>query len=417
MITKDFMTDTKIVGVSQFNDKGIPIQMILSNLKSGERLTFLRDYGNKHDNNAIKVFSWDGHELTHIGYISRELAAEIAPFLDKNMSCSLEGIIHEITGGADDKNYGCNIRIWIQSPDEPTYEYDKFFQEEYRKQNQRQGANQYSKNKPNSKNNITTILLWSLIIVLTFVVITQIFGGIQSDNTSSLSNSSAEVVDKSLITLNEYNQLKTGMSRSEVYNIIGSYGKKVSESSSDGYRIVMYSYDGYGSLGANAQLMFENGSLSTMSQYGLDYYFDSNSENSNSSNSSTTHNASSSITLSINEEKPPIEMKDVHFNVTVLPPDTVGTIWLEATYKNNSKYPITYVDATVLLKDTNEKVYLTSIDTVLPGETSPVFDTFGPKSLKSDDIDFLACTFKIRDDNGEEMYVSWDLKLGTYEIY
>lgn len=407
----NFNTNTKIVGVTAENDKGTPIQILLSMLKSGDRLIFIREYKNPFDPNAIKVFSQSGQ---HIGYLSKELSTDISPLLDNDPTLNLEGVVTEVTGGTDGKLYGCNIRIWIQAPGEPTFEDIKFYQEEYRKRNQ----------QPHSKNNIKTILLWSFIIVLSLVAfcgIFKMFGDNKSNKTSSFSKGSADVVDDRLITLNEYNQLKVGMSRSEVYNIIGSYGEKVSESSVDGYRVVMYSYDGYGSLGANAQLMFENGSLSTMAQYGLDYHFGSNTDNpnvSNSSNSSIANNiTSSSATSSVNEEKPPIEMKDVYFDITILPPDIIETIWMEATYKNNSKYPITYLDATVLLKDTNEKVYLTSIDTVLPGETSPVFKTFGPKSLNSNDIDFLTCTFKIRNDSGDETYVSWDLKLGTYEIY
>ena len=44
---------------------------------------------------------------------------------------------------------------------------------------------------------------------------------------------------------------------------------------------------------------------------------------------------------------------------------------MEATYTNNSKYPITSYTAKVLLKDTNDTTYLSSFDTVMPGETSP----------------------------------------------
>ena len=85
--------------------------MILPELKTGERLIFIRDYGNKYDENAIKVFSRNGD---HIGYIQKDLAADIAPFLDENIQYDLEGIVSQVTGGYDDnKNYGCNIHIWL----------------------------------------------------------------------------------------------------------------------------------------------------------------------------------------------------------------------------------------------------------------------------------------------------------------
>lgn len=40
----------------------------------------------------------------------------------------------------------------------------------------------------------------------------------------------------------------------------------------------------------------------------------------------------------------------------------------------------------ILLKDKNEKTYLSNYDTVLPGETSPNFKCFGPDTGNIDDI-------------------------------
>ena len=419
MITKDFMTDTKIVGVSQFNDKGVPIQIILSNLKSGQRLAFLRDYGNKYDNNAIKAFSWDGHELIHIGYISKELAAEIAPFLDKNTSCDLEGVIHEITGGVDDKVYGCNIRIWIQSPNEPTYEDIKSFQKEYHKQNHHQTANQHSKNKSHNLKHISIALLSIIITVLLLITIGTIY---DSNNTSSVSNDFEEIVDKRLITLNEYHRLRIGMSRGEVYNIVGSYGEKISESSTDGYRVTMYSYDGYGSTGANAQLMFENGRLSTMAQYGLDYYWDDISSEeaasvvTSSTNTPNNETSVSSVVSSTHNNETPVKIENLHYDITILPPNSIGTVWMEATYTNNSSYVIKSFSLTILLKDKNEKTYLSCYDTVLPGETSSIFNSFGPTSMLSDDIEILKCSLRAIDENGDNMFIDYDYKTETYDV-
>lgn len=419
MITKDFVTDTKIVGVTAENDKGAPIQILLPMLSPGDQLIFVRDYGNTYDANAIKVLGKSGQ---HIGYLNKELSSKLSLFFETNPGMNIEGIVNEVTGGTDGKLYGCNIRIWIQAPGMPTYEGVKNFQGENKEQNSAQsfnGSQSYipfdSNDKNKSKKNYTPVFI-VIALVLIFVIfyfpfqdIVNFFSnGDSSGNTTTISsNNNVKTVDSKLITLNEYHKLKTGMSRSEVYDIIGSYGEMVSESSADGYRITMYSYEGYGSAGANAQLMFENGKLTTMSQYGLDYDLGENSSSTDNDSSNLPHTT----------ENPPIDATDVYFDITILPPDTIGTIWMEATYKNNSKYPITYLQATVLLKDTNEKVYLSSADTVLPGETSPVFDTFGPKSLKTDDIEFLECIFKIIGDNNTEMFVEWDLKLGTYEIY
>lgn len=74
------------------------------------------------------------------------------------------------------------------------------------------------------------------------------------------------------ITLNEYNQLETGMSSQEVFNIIGGEGEITSETGEKGtdYHTVMYTYKGKGSLGANAILMFQGEKLQSKSQFGLE---------------------------------------------------------------------------------------------------------------------------------------------------
>lgn len=117
MINNDFHTVTKVVGVTYENENGISIQSILPNLKHGENLFFIRDYHNQYDENAIKVYCKSGH----IGHLSKELAAEIAPFLSENDDYDLEGRVVEITGG-DGKSIGCNIEIWVEDKSVSSFE-------------------------------------------------------------------------------------------------------------------------------------------------------------------------------------------------------------------------------------------------------------------------------------------------------
>ncbi len=110
MINNDFYTMTKIVGVTYKNENGVEIQSILPNLKSGDGLFFIRDYYNQYDENAIKVYCKSGH----IGYLNKELAAKITPFLSENDDYDLDGRVVEITGD-DSKSIGCNIKIWVKN--------------------------------------------------------------------------------------------------------------------------------------------------------------------------------------------------------------------------------------------------------------------------------------------------------------
>lgn len=86
------------------------------------------------------------------------------------------------------------------------------------------------------------------------------------------------------------------------------------------------------------------------------------------------------------------------------------------TYTNNSKYAISGFTLTALLKDSNEKTYYSCYDTVLPGETSPNFESFGPKTLNKNDVEFLECQITITDSQGNTQYITYDYKLKSYRV-
>lgn len=117
------------------------------------------------------------------------------------------------------------------------------------------------------------------------------------------------------------------------------------------------------------------------------------------------------------KEQPPVTIEELPMNVTMLEPDSIGNRYMEATFTNNSKYVIKGFDVTVLLKDKNEKTYLTNYDTIMPGETSPKFETFAPATGNSDDMEYLSYDITIVDENGKEIYLTYDVKLKTYSWF
>ena len=120
-----------------------------------------------------------------------------------------------------------------------------------------------------------------------------------------------------------------------------------------------------------------------------------------------------------NEEKeqPPVTIEEVPMNLTILEPDSIGNRYMEATFTNNSKYAIKGFNVTVVLKDKNEKVYLSNYDTVMPGETSPKFETFAPATGNTEDIEYLQYDITVVDENGQEIYLTYDVKLKMYEWF
>lgn len=116
-------------------------------------------------------------------------------------------------------------------------------------------------------------------------------------------------------------------------------------------------------------------------------------------------------------EEVPIFLDDLPIAISIRKPDSIGTIYMDATYNNKSEYPIVAYSMTILLKDKNEKVRLSNFDTVLPGETSPTFDTFGPNTKNINDIEKLKLSITAMTENNKKLYIDYDFKLGVAEWF
>lgn len=116
-----------------------------------------------------------------------------------------------------------------------------------------------------------------------------------------------------------------------------------------------------------------------------------------------------------NENTPPLTIDQLPLNITIKEPDSIGNVYLNATFTNNSDKNITGYIATILLKDSNEKSYLSMYDTVLSGETSPAFKCFGPKTFNKDDIQILNYQINIDNGDGTTTYLEYDTKLNKYQ--
>jgi len=81
--------------------------------------------------------------------------------------------------------------------------------------------------------------------------------------------SSTSNLNSSGVTLDQYKSLQLGMSEQKVVEMIGT-GNEISRNEIAGYITSMYEWEGKGSLGANMNLMFQNGILIQKSQFGLE---------------------------------------------------------------------------------------------------------------------------------------------------
>lgn len=64
-------------------------------LVKGDTLALVRDPANPYDANAIKVMDLD--QQLHLGFIAKEIAVDLAPYLDKSGDVIAEGHEPEVT--------------------------------------------------------------------------------------------------------------------------------------------------------------------------------------------------------------------------------------------------------------------------------------------------------------------------------
>lgn len=119
--------------------------------------------------------------------------------------------------------------------------------------------------------------------VVTFILILAVLGAIvgasgsenksnstaSSTTTSSTTSGVTTEQKQDRLNLEKFNKIETGMSYQEVVNIIGEEGTVLSESEIGNIKSTIYSWYGEGSIGANANITFQNGKVVSKAQVGL----------------------------------------------------------------------------------------------------------------------------------------------------
>jgi HIRAN domain len=115
---------TKIRGVSKSNPDGMSRQEIIrSRCHAGNALCLVRERDNPVDSNAVQVrrivrMEPDKPRLgEQLGYVSRELAEDLAPLLDRGMVVMLAQILN--VTGENRETLGVNIQIEEYKPAGP----------------------------------------------------------------------------------------------------------------------------------------------------------------------------------------------------------------------------------------------------------------------------------------------------------
>lgn len=133
---------------------------------------------------------------------------------------------------------------------------------------------------------------WWFLVVAIFVVITAIGLSENTDNAieaptveidtdynnsettdnkngNTISEQPTSKKNSPKISKSEFDSLKTGMTYNEVVSIIGGEGELSSQVDVAGYDTKLYVWNGEGSIGANANVTFQNNKLVSKAQFGL----------------------------------------------------------------------------------------------------------------------------------------------------
>ena len=116
----------------------------------------------------------------------------------------------------------------------------------------------------------------------------------------------------------------------------------------------------------------------------------------------------------VETEESEININDFVITGQLQEPDSIGTIYYQATLTNNSSYAVKYADFKYnITKDgVKEGSYLTFSDTILAGETRSISECFG-----SDDMELISIELTLVDAEGNDIYVEYDVKLNQMEIW
>lgn len=111
--------------------------------------------------------------------------------------------------------------------------------------------------------------------VITFLLVVIVLGavvgasGSETKNNNSTQTSTTVEQKQEKLNLEKFNKIETGMTYEQVVEIIGEEGTVLSESETANIKITIYSWYGEGSIGANANVTFQNGKVTTKAQFGL----------------------------------------------------------------------------------------------------------------------------------------------------
>lgn len=146
----------------------------------------------------------------------------------------------------------------------------------------------FSSNEPKKERwGCAVYFLLAIIVVFFLLILPSFFGNSSSSDEPASSNQTnsqsqqenatqqtpkegSKPKDDGLITYEEYSKIQSDMTYNEVVEIVGSYGYEMSRVELSGYQTVIVAWDGKGSVGANANVTFQNGKVIAKAQFGLE---------------------------------------------------------------------------------------------------------------------------------------------------
>ncbi len=118
----------------------------------------------------------------------------------------------------------------------------------------------------------------------------------------------------------------------------------------------------------------------------------------------------------IKQKELPFRLGQIEYELEILPPNRIGTVYMETYYANRTKYTITNFSIAWFDKGARKERYLSSSQYIQPNFVSDTFDGFGPASGRSDDIELWETSVTFLNDDGERATLKYDHRTEEYSV-
>lgn len=120
--------------------------------------------------------------------------------------------------------------------------------------------------------------------------------------------------------------------------------------------------------------------------------------------------------VTVKKKELPFRLGEIDYELEILPPNSIGTVYMRTRIANRTKYTITRFSITWFDSREGRERFLSSSQYVKPNFVSDYFESFGPKTGNSEDIELWETRVTFLNDEGKDTTLTYDHRTETYSV-